>query len=394
MTDDSSDTEQSFISHLIELRDRLLRVLIVVILAIVALFPFSNTLYNYLAIPLVAQGSNMIVTGVAAPFMVPFKLTLMVAVAITIPYTLYQLWSFVVPGLYPLERKLVRPLLVSSILLFYLGMAFAYFVVSPLIFGFFVAAAPQGVAVMTDISEYLDFVATLFFAFGVAFEIPIATVLLVWTGIITPEALAGKRPYIIVGAFVIGMFLTPPDAFSQTLLALPMWFLFEIGVFFAKYFVPVSQEAHNSTHQRATGTEDTRDTRDTIDTTSTTEPQTKHPLNAENTLAKNTLKDKNTIDIRNTIERPQLDADKSASLTDAQMETELDAAIMEEQQTLESGVTEGQSQDPITRKLEQVYALRQADAEAKARTLLYEILAEGNDHQRLVARNILKQLDS
>ncbi|KOR32692.1 hypothetical protein TI05_05700, partial [Achromatium sp. WMS3] len=175
-----------------------------------------------------------------------------------------------------------------------------------------------------------------------------------------------------------------------------------IGVFFAKYFVPVSQEAHNSTHQRATGTEDTRDTIDTIDTidtTSTTEPQTKHPLNAENTLAentlaKNTLKDKNAIDIPNTIERPQLDADKSASLTDAQMETELDAAIMEEQQTLESGVTEGQSQDPITRKLEQVYALRQADAEAKARTLLYEILAEGNDHQRLVARNILKQLDS
>ncbi|GAB4298024.1 MAG: twin-arginine translocase subunit TatC [Thiohalomonadaceae bacterium] len=236
----SPELEQPFISHLIELRDRILRAVLVVLAIFLGLFYFANDIYALLAEPLLShlpEGGSMIATEVASPFLTPLKLTLVVSIFIAIPYLLYQMWAFIAPGLYSHERRMVVPLLLSSTLLFYAGMAFAYFVVFPLVFGFFTSAAPEGVAVMTDINKYLDFVLTLFFAFGVAFEVPIATILMVWMGVVTPEGLVAKRPYIIVGAFVIGMLLTPPDVFSQTLLAVPMWILFEIGVFFARYYV-------------------------------------------------------------------------------------------------------------------------------------------------------------
>lgn len=234
------DTEQPLIYHLIELRDRLLRVVLVVGVVFLALFPFSNKLFSWLSGPLMAhmpEGSSMIAIEVASPFLIPFKLTLFLALFLSIPYVLYQLWSFVAPGLYKHERRLVYPLLVSSTVLFYAGAAFAYFVVFPLVFAFFTGTAPDGVSVMTDISRYLDFVLTLFFAFGMAFEVPVFTVLLVWTGMATQDGLRQKRPYIIVGAFVVGMLLTPPDIISQTLLAVPVWILFELGVYFSGWFI-------------------------------------------------------------------------------------------------------------------------------------------------------------
>lgn len=229
--------EQTFLAHLIELRDRLMRVVLSVLIIFLALFSFANDLYNYLAEPLLRhmpEGTSMIATEVASPFLTPFKLTLVVSLFLSMPVVLYQVWGFIAPGLYKNERRLAFPMLASSTLLFYGGMAFAYYVVFPLVFGFFASAAPSGVTVMTDISKYLDFVLKMFFAFGVAFEVPIATILLVKMGFMTADELAKKRPYIIVGAFVIGMLLTPPDIISQTLLAIPMWLLFEIGVIFAR----------------------------------------------------------------------------------------------------------------------------------------------------------------
>jgi sec-independent protein translocase protein TatC len=243
----SDDTEQPLLYHLIELRDRLLRIVLVVGVVFIALVPFSNTLFSLLSGPLMAHlpdDSSMIAIEVASPFLIPFKLTLFLALFISIPYVLYQIWSFVAPGLYKHERRLVYPLLVSSTVLFYAGAAFAYFVVFPLVFAFFTSTAPEGVAVMTDISRYLDFVLTLFFAFGAAFEVPIFTILLVWTGVATQESLREKRPYIIVGAFVLGMLLTPPDIISQTLLAVPVWLLFELGVYFSGWFI--KQKEHLS----------------------------------------------------------------------------------------------------------------------------------------------------
>ncbi len=226
--------EQPFLSHLAELRDRLLRVIMVVGVIFLSLIWFARDLYTILARPLLAhlpESSSMIATEVASPFLTPFKLTLVLSIFLAIPVVLHQAWAFIAPGLYRHERRLVFPLLISSTLLFYAGMAFAYYAVMPLVFGFLTSIAPEGVAVMTDISRYLDFVLKMFFAFGVAFEVPVATVLLVLTGAVTPERLAGMRPYIIVGAFVIGMLLTPPDVISQTLLAVPMWLLFEVGLF-------------------------------------------------------------------------------------------------------------------------------------------------------------------
>ena len=234
------DTDQPFISHLIELRDRLLRIVLVVAVVFLALMPFSNTLFSNLSGPLTAilpEGSSMIAIDVASPFLIPFKLTLVLAVFITMPFLLYQIWAFIAPGLYKNERRLVMPLLVSSTVLFYAGAAFAYFVVFPLVFAFFTSTAPEGVSVMTDISRYLDFVLTLFFAFGAAFEVPVVVVVLVWTGMATQESLRQKRPYIIVAAFVLGMLLTPPDIISQTLLAVPVWLLFELGVYFSGWFM-------------------------------------------------------------------------------------------------------------------------------------------------------------
>jgi len=230
---DPSDHEQPLVAHLVELRNRLLRIVVVVTVIVLALFPFANDLYSLLAQPLLSHlptGGTMIATEVASPFLTPFKFTMFLGLFIAIPYILSQLWAFIAPGLYRNEQRLVFPLLVSSIALFYLGVVFAYYAVFPLVFGFMVGTAPKGVTVMTDISKYLDFVIKMFFAFGLAFEVPVATVLLVKAGITTPDSLVAKRPYIIVGAFVVGMLLTPPDVISQTLLAVPIWLLFELGV--------------------------------------------------------------------------------------------------------------------------------------------------------------------
>ena len=227
------DTPQTLISHLLELRTRLLRIVVAVLVVFLCLFYFSRQLYTFVAQPLMQvmpPGSHMIATGVASPFLAPFKLTLYLSVFIAVPFILHQIWAFVAPGLYRHEKRLAAPLLVSSVVLFYAGAAFAYFVVFPLMFKFFTSAAPMGVTVTTDISSYLDFVLTLFLAFGVAFELPIAIVLLVSTGLVPVEKLVASRGYVVVACFVVGMLLTPPDMISQTLLAVPMWMLFEIGL--------------------------------------------------------------------------------------------------------------------------------------------------------------------
>ena len=234
-------SEQPFVSHLIELRDRLLRIVLAILILFLALFGFANDIYHYIASPLMEllpEGQSMIATGVISPFLTPFKLTLVLSFYIAIPYILYQVWGFIAPGLYKHERKMVMPLAASSTILFYVGMAFAYYVVFPLIFAFLTTTAPEGVEVMPDMKDYLDFVLKLFFAFGIAFEVPIATILLCWMGTTTPDSLREKRAYVIVGAFVIGMLLTPPDMISQTLLAIPMWLLFEAGILFAPFFMP------------------------------------------------------------------------------------------------------------------------------------------------------------
>lgn len=241
-----ADGAQPFISHLIELRNRLLRSVLCVLIVFLGLASYANEIYSLLAGPLLQhmpKNSTMIAIDVASPFFTPFKLVLVVAVFISVPFILYQFWAFVAPGLYQRERRMILPLLIASTLLFYLGVAFAYFVVFPLVFGFLTAAAPDGVAVMTDIAKYLDFVLALFFAFGVCFEVPIFTILLVWTGVVTPAGLADKRPYVIVGAFIVGAVLTPPDAISQTLLAVPMWMLFELGLLCSRLFVSKPDEA-------------------------------------------------------------------------------------------------------------------------------------------------------
>jgi sec-independent protein translocase protein TatC len=242
---ESQEQELPFVSHLLELRDRLLRMVLVVLVVFVALFPFANEIYTYLADPLMQhlpEGSSMVAIEVASPFLIPFKLILMLSVVLTVPYLLYQIWGFIAPGLYKHEKRLATPLLISSVLLFYAGMAFAYYVVFPLVFGFFTSVAPEGVSVMTDISHYLDFVNMLFLAFGIAFEVPVATVLLVAIGATTPEKLGHIRPYIVVAAFIIGMFLTPPDVISQVLLAIPMWVLYEFGIIFSRFVVKARKE--------------------------------------------------------------------------------------------------------------------------------------------------------
>ena len=235
MTDADQDHGQPLVEHLSELRSRLLYALMSVLIIFLPLLYFANEIYIYISEPLrmfLPEGTNMIATEVASPFLAPFKLTLVLSVFIAMPYILHQIWSFIAPGLYVNEKRVATPLLISSIVLFYTGIAFAFYVVFPLVFGFFTSVAPEGVTVMTDINRYLDFVLKLFFAFGVAFEIPIATVLLIWTGATTPQSMAAKRPYVIVACFVVGMLLTPPDVISQILLALPMWLLFEAGIIF------------------------------------------------------------------------------------------------------------------------------------------------------------------
>jgi len=230
--------EQPFLDHIIELRSRILRAVLVVVIAFFPIYYFANDIYQFVAAPLLAHlpsDSGMIATEVASPFLTPFKLAIVSAVFAAMPFILHQAWAFVSPGLYLHEKRFAFPLLVSSVLLFYAGMAFAYFLVFPLVFGFFASVTPVGVTMMTDINRYLDFVLKMFFAFGFAFEIPIAILLMVWSGLATPESLARKRPYVIVGCFVVGMLLTPPDVISQCLLAIPMWTLFEVGVYLARF---------------------------------------------------------------------------------------------------------------------------------------------------------------
>ncbi len=382
------DKEQPFVSHLLELRDRLLRMVAAVFVLFLCLFPFANDLYLYVATPLMAhmpEGTSMIATGVATPFLTPFKLSLMAAVFLAMPFILYQFWAFVAPGLYKHEQKLVMPLLVSSSVLFYLGMLFAYYVVFPLVFAFFIGTTPDGVAVMTDISQYLDFVLTLFFAFGLAFEVPIATILLVWTGMTRPEDLSGKRPYVIVGAFIIGMLLTPPDIISQTLLALPMWILFELGIQFSRFFVP-------------------KDSDDDTDADGPSAPDADSPPPSPGRGDAGSGQESLLVGAEISA-GDYTDPDRFVPMTEEEMEAELDeieadevlqdSAGKSEDPTGHEAVTEGirPEEDAVDMKLRGVQALRDANDAAAARTLLYQVLEDGDEEQRKVAKNILEQMD-
>jgi len=233
----SGQEDMPLVEHLLELRNRLLKMVLAVAICFAVLYPFANDLYLLISQPLrelLPVGQTMIATDITSPFFAPLKLALVLALFIAIPVVLHQLWSFIAPGLYAHEKRLAFPLLFTSVVLFYAGAAFAYLVVFPLVFGFFTAIGPEGIVELPDINSYLNFVLKMFFAFGLAFEIPIATVLLILTGATTPQSLAAKRPYVIVGCFVIGMLLTPPDIISQTLLAVPMWILFEFGIVFGR----------------------------------------------------------------------------------------------------------------------------------------------------------------
>lgn len=241
------NSTDSFISHLIELRDRLLRIVVVFLLVFIGFMPFANDIYTLLAHPLLAKlpaGGQMIATAVTTPFFVPMKVAMLAAFVISLPHTLYQVWVFVAPGLYTHERRFMAPIIVASTLLFFAGMAFAYFLVFPVVFGFITGTAPEGVAVMTDIGNYLDFVITLFMAFGFAFEVPIAVLLLVRFGLVNIRTLKEIRSYVIVGAFVLGAIFTPPDIISQFMLAVPLWILYEVGVL-AAGFVQVKKTSTN-----------------------------------------------------------------------------------------------------------------------------------------------------
>ncbi len=239
-------TTESFIAHLIELRKRLLNSVLALLVAFICLFPFANKLYTLLAQPLRAKlpkGGQMIATDVTTPFFVPLKVAMMAAFLIALPYILYQIWRFVAPGLYAHEKRLVLPLVVASTLLFFGGMAFAYFVVFPVVFGFITSSAPQGVAVMTDIEKYLSFALTMFVAFGVTFQVPVAVVLLVRMGVVTTAKLKEIRPYVIVGAFIAGAIFTPPDVVSQFMLAMPLWLLYEAGIVVGGWVKPKPEDA-------------------------------------------------------------------------------------------------------------------------------------------------------
>ena len=390
MQPDDPGAEQPFVSHLIELRDRLIRMLIAVFVVFLALFPFANEIYVYVAAPLMAQlpeGNTMIATQVASPFLTPFKLALIAAVFLSMPYLLYQLWAFVAPGLYQHEKRLATPLLISSILLFYVGMAFAYFVVFPLVFAFLTASTPDGVAMMTDISAYLDFVLALFFAFGIAFEIPIATILLVAAGITTPADLARKRPYVIVGVFVIGMLLTPPDVISQTLLAVPMWLLFELGIVFSKVLVRGRADDEDSASDgNAPGAAPTAGGQ------SPTAPGGgSAPSRASSRSARTSG---SVVDVGRELDPHFDDGDRWHPLTEAEMEEELD--LIDADETMDEAAPAAPSTaaiNSVEEKIRRANRLRELGSSVAARIVLYEVLEEGDEDQRRVARNILRQLD-
>ena len=377
---DSIDSEQPFLSHLFELRDRLLRIVIAVLVVFLGLFFVANDLFTLVARPLMdVYPGDIVAIGILSPFLTPIKLALVTAIFLCIPFIFYQMWAFIAPGLYRHERKMVLPLVVSSTILFYLGMLFAYFVVFPLVFAFLSGISPEGVNAMPDIAAYLDFVLTLFFAFGLAFEIPIAAIVLVWTGSVTPEDLTSKRPYVIVGAFVIGMFLTPPDIISQTLLAIPMWVLFEAGVFFSRYFV--RPEEHNNAGE-------------TAEESAAGETTQQAPAAAAATYADDYV--------------PPSDAEMEAELDRIEAEEELEQLREAESAPGDEAHEDGQDQeefddddedavaiieDAVDSKLMRIIKLRDEENLGEARKLLYEVLAEGNEEQVGVARNILEQLD-
>ena len=396
MQPDDPGAEQPFVSHLIELRDRLIRMSIAIFVVFLALFPFANEIYTFVAAPLMAQlpeGNTMIATQVAAPFLTPFKLALIAAVFLSMPFLLYQFWGFVAPGLYKHEKRLATPLLISSIILFYVGVAFAYFVVFPLIFAFLSASTPDGVAMMTDISAYLDFVLALFFAFGIAFEIPIATILLVAVGITTPAALASKRPYVIVGAFVVGMLLTPPDVISQTLLALPMWLLFELGIVFSKVLV----------RKRTNDTDEDPDP-EASGSASSRAPST--PNGPGGSSMGRVTPRSEAREVGRDLDPHFDDPDRWQPLSESEMEAELDLIEADEildaprhpepnaSQTTQTATPDGAPAiNSVEEKIRRANRLRELGSTFAARTVLYEVLEEGDADQRRVARNILNQLD-
>ena len=381
--------EQPLISHLLELRTRVTRMVIAILVLLVAFFPFGNDIYIFVAAPLMdvmPEGTSMIATQVASPFLTPFKLALVTAVFVAMPYLLHQLWSFIAPGLYQHEKRLAVPLLASSVILFYAGASFAYFVVFPLVFAFLTSVAPEGVAVATDITAYLDFVLTLFFAFGISFEVPIATILLVLAGMTTPDKLARKRPFVVVGAFVIGMLLTPPDVISQTLLAVPIWLLFEVGIFFSRLLKRKPKDSPDE--EKSIG--------GALATTGAAAAS-------------------GTTDAKEQVYEGEYedDDDEYRPLTDEEMEAELDA--MDDDDELEDDddqnddddstePEEGEEEpytvptdfvpDAVDNKLEWIMTMREEGRLREARKLLYEVLAEGNETQKKVARNILDQFDT
>jgi len=356
---------QPFVSHLLELRDRLLRVVMVVLLLFLGLFYFSNDIYTFVAEPLIRvlpEGTGMIATEVLSPFLTPFKLTLVVAVFLAMPYILYQVWGFIAPGLYQHERRMAMPLVASSVLLFYAGAAFAYFVVFKLVFAFLVSILPHGVSMMTDIRAYLDFVLRMFFAFGLAFEVPIATIILVWMGMTTPQQLAAKRPYVVVGVFILGMLLTPPDIISQTLLALPMWLLFEVGVFFSRGFVRQPEP----------------DGDEEDDDAAPAAPAAAAAAGSQTVAADTAHHD---------------DPDAYYAMSDEEMEAELDRIEAEDEAEERAAAAAAERKSSVDAKLERVVILRDNMDFDTARRLLHEVLAEGDEEQVQVARNILSQLE-
>ena len=383
--------EQPLISHLLELRTRVTRMVIAILVLLVVFFPFGNDIYIFVAAPLMdvmPEGTSMIATQVASPFLTPFKLALVTAVFVAMPYLLHQLWSFIAPGLYQHEKRLAVPLLASSVILFYAGAAFAYFVVFPLVFAFLTSVAPEGVAVATDITAYLDFVLTLFFAFGISFEVPIATILLVLAGMTTPDKLAQKRPFVVVGAFVIGMLLTPPDVISQTLLAVPIWLLFEVGIFFSRL---LKRKPKASEEEKSIGGA----------LTTTGAAAASGSSEAKQEVYEGEYED---------------DDDEYRPLTDEEMEAELDAMEADEDDESEEDgkgdeddsdepeAVDGEEKpyevptdfvpDAVDNKLEWIMTMREEGRLREARKLLYEVLAEGNEIQKKVARNILDQFDT
>ena len=379
---DPIESEQPFLSHLFELRDRLLRIVMLVLVVFLGLFFVANDLFTLVAQPLMdAYPGDIIAIGILSPFLTPIKLALVASVFLSMPFIFFQVWGFIAPGLYKHERKMVVPLVISSTILFYLGVLFAYYVVFPLVFAFLSGISPEGVNAMPDIAAYLDFILTLFFAFGLAFEIPIATIILVWMGMVTPEQLTKKRPYVIVGAFVIGMFLTPPDIISQTLLAIPMWVLFEVGIFFSRFFVRTEEEI-KAAQSAAEDNDDTQEEAPAAAATAGYPDDYVAPTDAEMEAELDRIEAEEELE------------EAASQSSETNVEDDDDDSYMDEEFDDDDEDAVAIIEDVVDSKLQRVMTLRDEEKHDEARNLLYEVLAEGNEEQVGVARNILEQLDS